>query len=44
MYYVKLPKALYGLMRASLLFYRKLHKELEEYGFVINWYDPCVEK
>lgn len=40
--YVKLQKALYGLMRASLLFYRKLRKELEQYGFVINPYDPCV--
>ncbi len=30
--YVKLQKVLYGLMRASLLFYRKLQKELEEYG------------
>ncbi len=30
--YVKLQKALYGLMRASLLFYQKLRKELEEYG------------
>ena len=27
--YVKLQKALYGLMRASLLFYRKLRKEFE---------------
>jgi hypothetical protein len=40
--YVKLQKALYGLMRVSLLFYRKLRKELEEYGFVVNPYDPCV--
>jgi hypothetical protein len=40
--YVKLQKALYGLMRASLLFYRKLRKELKDYGFVINPYDPCV--
>jgi hypothetical protein len=39
---VKLHKALYGLMRASLLFYRKLRKELEDYGFEINPYDPCV--
>jgi len=38
--YVKLQKALYGLMRASLLFYQKLRKELEEYGFQINPYDP----
>ncbi len=28
-FYVKLQKALYGLMRASLLFYRKLRKEFE---------------
>jgi len=40
--YVKLQKALYGLMRASLLFYRKLRKELEGYGFGINPYNPCV--
>ncbi len=40
--YVKLQKALYGLMRASLLFYRKLRLELEAYGFEVNPYDPCV--
>ena len=40
--YVKLQKELYGLMRASLLFYRKLQKELEDYGFEVNLYDPCV--
>ncbi len=40
--YVKLQKALYGLMRASLLFYMKLRKELEDFGFVVNPYDPCV--
>jgi hypothetical protein len=40
--YMKLQKALYGLMRASLLFYRKLRKELKAYGFEINPYDPCV--
>ena len=39
---VKLQKVLYGLMRASLLFYRKLQKEVEEYGFKINPYDCCV--
>jgi hypothetical protein len=42
--YVKLQKALYGLMRASLLFYRKLHKELEGYGFVVDPCNPCVAK
>jgi hypothetical protein len=40
--YVKLQKALYGLMRASLMFYRKLRLELERYGFEVNPYDPCV--
>ncbi len=40
--YVKLQKMLYGLMQASLLFYRKLRKELEDYGFKVNPYDPCV--
>ncbi len=40
--YVKLQKALYGLMRVSLLFYRKLRKEIERYRLVINPYNPCV--
>ena len=34
--YVKLQKALYGLMRTSLLFYRKSRRELEAWGFTIN--------
>ena len=40
--YVILKKALYGLLRSSLLFYRKICGELEAYGFKINPYDPCV--
>jgi hypothetical protein len=40
--YVKLQKALYRLMRASLLFYRKLRGELEDHGFVMNPNNPCV--
>jgi len=40
--YVQLTKALYGLLRSALLFYRKLRKELETYGFEFNPYDPCV--
>ena len=42
--YVRLKKAMYGLLRSSLLFYRKLRGELEAYGFKINPYDPCVGK
>ena len=40
--YVKLNKALYGLLRAALLFYKKLRRELKAMGFVVNPYDPCV--
>jgi hypothetical protein len=40
--YVRLLKALYGLLRSALLFYRKLRGELEAYGFEVNPYDPCV--
>ncbi len=39
---VKLQKAFYGLMRESLLFYRKLRKELEDYRLKVNPYDPCM--
>jgi hypothetical protein len=40
--YLRLQKALYGMMKSALLFYRKLVSELREMGFVINPYDPCV--
>ena len=40
--YVRLKKALYGLLRSGLLFYRNLRGELEEYVFEVNPYDPCV--
>ena len=40
--YVKLKKALYGLLQAALLFYKKLSEDLIEEGFTINPYDPCV--
>jgi hypothetical protein len=40
--YVKMQKALYGLLRSALLFYKKLVKDLENYGFEINPYDPCI--
>ena len=42
MLYVKLNKALYGLLKSALLFYRKLRGELEGIGFEVNPYDPCV--
>ncbi len=40
--YVKMQKALYGLLRSALLFYRKLVANLESHGFVLNPYDSCV--
>ena len=40
--YVCLSKAMYGTVKASLLYYIKLSKELREYGFILNPYDPCV--
>ena len=40
--YVKMQKALYGLLRSALLFYNKLVADLEGDGFVLNPYDSCV--
>jgi hypothetical protein len=40
--YVQLEKALYGMMKSALLFYRKLVADLRSIGFDLNPYDPCV--
>ena len=40
--YVKIQKALYGLLQSALLFYQKLVRDLEDNGFVLNLYDPCI--
>jgi hypothetical protein len=40
--YVRLNKALYGTLRAALLFWRKLTAQLQEWEFTINPYDWCV--
>ena len=42
MLYVQLSKALYGMLRAALLFYMRLRSDLEDMEFKINPYDPCV--
>jgi hypothetical protein len=42
MLYVRLSKALYGMLRAALLFYKRMRSTLEEMGFEINPYDLCV--
>jgi hypothetical protein len=40
--YVELNKALYGTLDASLLFWKKLSKTLEDWGYERNPYDWCV--
>ena len=35
-------KAIYGTLKAALLFYKKWRKDLESIGFEVNPYDPCV--
>ena len=40
--YVVLKKALYGTLRAALLFWQRLSSQLMEWGFEPNPYDPCV--
>ena len=42
MLYVRLSKALYGMLRAALLFYKRLRSNLEGMGFEVNPYDPYV--
>jgi hypothetical protein len=40
--YVHVLKAIYDMLLSSLLFYKKLAKDLMSYGFVLNPYDLCV--
>ena len=40
--YVQMLKALYGMMKASLLYYKKFRKDIEGNGYEVNPYDPCV--
>ena len=42
MLYVCLSKSLYVMLRAAFLFYKRIRKYLEDSGFVVNPYDPCV--
>ena len=44
MQFVKLAEAIYVLLVSVLLFYKKLHGELEYMGFDVNPYDPCQQK
>jgi hypothetical protein len=40
--YIKMQKAIYGLLRSALLFYKKLVVDLESIRFKLNPYDHCV--
>ena len=40
--YVRSLKALYGLLRSALLFYKKLRGDLEKMGLGVNPYNSCV--
>jgi hypothetical protein len=40
--YVRILKALYGMIKSALLFYKKFKDNLEGIGFKVNNYDPCV--
>jgi Reverse transcriptase (RNA-dependent DNA polymerase) len=40
--YVELQKALYGTLKAALLFWKRLSSQLIEWGFTLNPYDTCV--
>jgi hypothetical protein len=40
--YVRVLRAIYGMLEAALLWYKKFRSELEEVGFKFNPYDPCV--
>ena len=40
--YVEVTKAIYGQLRASLLWYKKFCRDLESHDFVFNIYVPCM--
>jgi hypothetical protein len=40
--YLQLKKALYGTLKAALLFWKRLSNVLLSWGFIINPYDHCV--
>ncbi len=42
--YVKMQKAIYGLLRSALLFCKKFVSDLEGNRFKLNPHDPCIAK
>ncbi len=40
--YVCITKALYGMLKSALWWYKELRKKLEAYNFEVNPYNFCV--
>jgi hypothetical protein len=40
--HVEVMKAIYGMLKAVLLWYKTFRKDLEDNGFIFNPYNPCV--
>jgi hypothetical protein len=40
--YVKVLKAIYGMLEAALFWYKTFRKDLEDIWFIFNPYNPCV--
>jgi hypothetical protein len=40
--YVQVMRAIYGMLEAAILWYKKFRGELKQKGFKFNPYDPCV--
>jgi hypothetical protein len=40
--YVRMLKALYGMLISSILYYKKFRKDIESIGFEVNPYDICL--
>eukprot|EP00804_Cyclotella_cryptica_P024924 CCRYP_011832-RA/>CCRYP_011832-RA protein AED:0.76 eAED:0.44 QI:0/-1/0/1/-1/1/1/0/172 len=40
--FIKLQKALYGMLKSASLFYKKLLTNIVAKGFTVNLYDPCI--
>jgi hypothetical protein len=40
--YVRMLMALYGMLVASILYYKKFRNDIESIGFEVNPYDICV--
>ena len=41
---INIQKALYGILKRALLFYKKLRGDIESMGFEINQCNTCVAK